>query len=115
MTDANATHPVEATTPSRTPSVAELQSDIEQTRDELAATVAALAAKANLWARAREWFARMGMRGRGGTHHGAYIAQERGRDSTGTSAYLSRQRVMLAVAVGVAAVAGWLLVRRKRG
>src|SRR5262245_11570616 len=115
MTDADTTNPVEATIPSRSPSVAELQSDIEQTRDELAATVAALAAKANRWARARKRFARMGMRRRGGTHHGAYIAQERGRNSTGTSAYLSRQGVMLIGAVGVAAIAGWLLIRRKRG
>ena len=110
MTETDATNPVEVTTPSRTPSVAELQSDIEQTRDELAATVAALAAKANLPARARERLARMGIRGRGRTHHDAYIAQKRGRDSTGSRAYL-----MLAVAAGAVAVVAWLLIRRKRG
>ena len=115
MTEADATDPVEATKPSRTPSVAELQRDIEQTRDELAATMAALTAKANLRARARERLGRMGMRGQGRTRHGAYIARERGRDSTGSGAHFMRLGVTLAVAVGAAAVVGWLLIRRRRG
>lgn len=115
MTKADATDPVAATRSPRPPSVAELQRDIEETRDELAATVAALAAKANLPARARERFGRMRTRGRGRTDDGASLAREGGDDSTSSGAHLIRQGVMLAVAVGAAAVVAWLLMRRKRG
>ena len=54
MTEADATARLETTETSRSPSTAELQRDIEQTRDELAATVAALTAKVNVPARVRE-------------------------------------------------------------
>jgi Protein of unknown function (DUF3618) len=114
MTEADATARLETTEPSRSPSTAELQRDIEQTRDELAATVAALAAKVNVPARAREKLSRMRMRGRDRTREGAYIVQEREREITGVGAF-RRQGVLLAVAVAAAAVVGWLLIRRKRG
>ncbi|HEY8114282.1 MAG TPA: DUF3618 domain-containing protein [Actinomycetes bacterium] len=115
MTEAGATDPVETTKPLPSPSSAELQRDIEQTRDELAATVAALAAKVNVPARVREKLSRMRMRGRGRTREGAYIVREREREITGVGAYFTRQGVTLAVAVAAAAVVGWVLIRRKRG
>jgi len=115
MTEADATARLETTEPSRSPSTAELQRDIEQTRDELAATVAALTAKVNVPARAREKLSRMRMRGRGRTREGAYIVREGEGEVTGVGAYFMRQGVTLAVAVAAAAVVGWVLIRRKRG
>jgi Protein of unknown function (DUF3618) len=115
MTEAGATDPVETTEPLRSPSTAELQRDIEQTRDELAATVAALAAKVNVPARVREKLSRMRMRGRGRAREGAYIVREGEGEVTGVGAYFMRHGVTLAVAVAAAAVVGWVLIRRKRG
>ncbi len=94
---------------------AELQHDIEETRDELAATVAALAAKTDVKGRAQDKLREIRMRGRDRARESVAVARERGREITGLGANFMRHRVMLGVAVAAATVLGWVLIRRRRG
>ena len=93
----------------------ELQADIEETRDELAATVAALAAKTDLKGRAQEKLSRIRMRSRDRARESAAVVRERGRQIAGMGASFPRQGVALAATVAAAAVVGWVLTRRRRG
>jgi ElaB/YqjD/DUF883 family membrane-anchored ribosome-binding protein len=92
----------------------ELQADIEETRDELAATVAALAAKTDVKGRAQEKLSQIRMRGRDRAREGAAVVRERGRQIAGVGASFTWQSIALAATVA-AAVVGWVLIRRRRG
>jgi ElaB/YqjD/DUF883 family membrane-anchored ribosome-binding protein len=97
-----------------TAEVQELQADIEETRDELAATVAALAAKTDVKGRAQEKLSQIRMRSRDRAREGAAVVRERGRQIAGVRASFPWQSA-LAATVAVAAVVGWVLIRRRRG
>jgi hypothetical protein len=104
-------------TTDRSPSngTAELQRDIAETRDELAATVAALAAKTDVKARAQDNLRRIRMHGRDRARQGVSVLRERGRDVTGLGTSFIRRGVAFVIAAAAAGAGGWVLIRRRRG
>ncbi len=80
-----------------------LTEDIERTREDIGETVAALAAKADIMARARKKAGEVG--GRLSATAGKVKEQ---------MAVLPRRQVALAVAVGVVVIAGVLIAGRRR-
>jgi hypothetical protein len=116
MSQTDAADRARTTDPSSGDGTDELQRDIEETRGELAATVAALAAKTDVKGRAQDKLRRISMRGRDSTRESASIVRERGREITGLGAHFMRQRATLAAAaVAAAASLGWVLIRRRCG
>jgi ElaB/YqjD/DUF883 family membrane-anchored ribosome-binding protein len=112
---ANGVSTAEPSSGDGTAELQELQADIEETRDELAATVAALAAKTDVKARAQEKLSRIRMRSQDRARESAAAIRERGREIAGIGASFTRQGVVLAATVAAAAVVGWVLIRRRRG
>jgi chromosome segregation ATPase len=94
---------------------AELQRDIAEARDELAAAVAALAAKTDVKARAQDKLQRIRMRGRDRTRQSAAAVRERGREIARPGSSFKGRGAALGATAATAAVVGWLLIRRRHG
>jgi len=113
MSQAKTTHRDGTTDPPPSNGTEALHRDIAETRDELAATVAALAAKTDVKARAQDNLRRIRMQGQDRARRGVSLVRERGREIGGLATSFMWPGVA-AVAAAAAAVGGWMLIRRRR-